>query len=82
MQTGLEWNPCSLAAQIALVQNSNIFPAFSDLERLDFVGMESVRRGWDRTHGVPRLGYWSIRGDPSAIVHGIRFMNPKFRTLC
>ena len=77
--TGLKWEPSSWAARLALVNGSNIFPAFEGLEYFrnsDFRyrTARSLVEEWDSQFGILRLGYWQACDDASVIVHGIRFM--------
>ncbi|KAF2494534.1 hypothetical protein BU16DRAFT_582446 [Lophium mytilinum] len=72
--TGLKWEPSSLAAQFALLNNTNIFREFSGLEFVERDKARSIIRSWaDRA--VLRLGYWQNKDDGS-VIHGVRFLNP------
>lgn len=64
-QTGLKWDPRSLADIIALLERSNITN--------DYTGAETFeRRGWEHLRGrSDRIGYWSTTNRPNDIFHGI-----------
>jgi hypothetical protein len=72
--TGLKWSPCSLAAQLALVQGSNIFPAFSRLDLHRKRHFKDELRSMGERYGVLRLGYWRKENPPS-YYYGIRFVS-------
>ncbi|KID87672.1 phosphoribosylaminoimidazole-succinocarboxamide synthase [Metarhizium guizhouense ARSEF 977] len=73
--TGLKWSPCSLAAQIALLQFSDV-PRLETCEGLEFDTRRLVverMKAWTRDFGVLRLGYWRDVRDPSKLFYCIRF---------
>ena len=85
-ETGLKWDPVSIADQLALVQGSNIWPMFANLEfchRGTF--LEAFRERASHL-SLLRLGYWKHRNDESiwhglALVRGLAGMINSFR-LC
>ena len=72
-QTGLKWDPASLAAQLGLIKHMNSLDAFSGSEFC--TRLEAKRRSsrWGQQFGTLRLGYWR-HTETEAIVHGIRFV--------
>lgn len=78
--TGLKWNPCSVASQIALVRGSNIFEAFQGMEFPNWRDAQKLKWGWIKEYGCLRLGYWkdcqrmveNQRVEP--LWYGIRFV--------
>ncbi|KIY01614.1 uncharacterized protein Z520_03166 [Fonsecaea multimorphosa CBS 102226] len=79
--TGLKWDPGSYAAQIALLQNSNV-PAV--LRALDLDASASNKIFMEKLRAIPaslgplRLGYWRATEDETKILHGIGFIgSPK-----
>ena len=71
-RTGLKWSPASLAAKLSLVQSSNILPTLSDLKVVRLRGLDNTIREWHGNYGVPRLGYWKLRGT-NKLIYGVRF---------
>jgi hypothetical protein len=78
--TGLRWSPCSLAAQVSLVQGSDIFPAFSGLDIIHVANRIKGRlRESAEEYGALRLGYWMREGS-GIHWHGIAFLpSPRVR---
>lgn len=73
--TGVKWDPVSVANQLALVQGSNILGGFHGL---DFAGPELsviVLQNRSSAFGVVRLGYWRHRSTRS-IWHGLACTPP------
>ena len=71
--TGLKWDPVSIADQLALVQGSNIWSIFSGLElssQKDFLASLKERA---TNFGTIRLGYWKHCQEAS-IWRGIAFL--------
>lgn len=73
--TGLRSDPASIAAQLILVQRSNIFKAFSGMEFVTYREIGDIIPKWGRKFGVLRLGYWQ-KQNGSEIIHGVRFFKP------
>lgn len=74
--TGLKWDPSPIAAQISLIQGSNVAGAFRGLETCFYRYVESHLETLGSEYGIARLGYWQEIGDKSNIYYGIRFMAP------
>ncbi|KAK2592179.1 hypothetical protein QQS21_010121 [Conoideocrella luteorostrata] len=73
--TGLKWNPCSLASQIALLQLSNV-PSVEACQGMEFDDRRQVvnrLKTWTQQFGVLRLGYWRDIREPTKLFHCIRF---------
>lgn len=75
-KTGLKWNPCSIASQLALFHNSNIFPAFEGMEFCNKRMAAERTKSWLERYGCLRIGYWKCTKEVSdeTLFHGIRFM--------
>ncbi|KAJ4549982.1 hypothetical protein HRR78_004793 [Exophiala dermatitidis] len=82
--TGLKWDPGSYAAQIALLQNSNV-PAVVRALDLDASAPHYVFSRKLRTIpaslGPLRLGYWRAAEDETKILYGIGFMGSPKETI-
>ncbi|KAK4458637.1 hypothetical protein QBC42DRAFT_313950 [Cladorrhinum samala] len=72
-RTGLKWNPCTLAAQVSLVQGSNMLDKFADIPTEQWAPLFNTVRDWPGKGLVLRLGYWREQGT-DIIVHGVRFL--------
>ncbi|KAK3936833.1 phosphoribosylaminoimidazole-succinocarboxamide synthase [Diplogelasinospora grovesii] len=72
--TGLKRNPCSLAAQIALLRFSNVRGPCEGLEFDDRNMIQRRTRDWTKRYGVLRLGYWRDKRRPEQLFHCIRFL--------
>ena len=87
--TGLKWDPVSLADQLALVQGSNFVSLFAGLEACDFRYYKQRLRERAPGLGSLRLGYWKHRQN-GTIWHGLAFVSgtscrrnsPDFCTIC
>ncbi|CAG8296296.1 unnamed protein product [Penicillium salamii] len=78
VRTGLKWEVSSIASQLALVQNSNIYEPFRGLEFEHDRQFWNVVGSWHLKYGVLRLGYWKVlRGEEETIWHGMRFYKPE-----
>ncbi|CAG8232270.1 unnamed protein product [Penicillium salamii] len=78
VRTGLKWEVGSIASQLALVQNSNVYEPFRGLEFEHARGFRNIVESWHLKYGVLRLGYWKVvRGEDEMIWHGVRFYKPK-----
>ncbi|CAG8121290.1 unnamed protein product [Penicillium salamii] len=78
VRTGLKWEVASIASQLALVQNSNVYGPFRGLEFEHARGFRKNVGSWHLEYGVLRLGYWKVvRGEEEMIWHGVRFYKPK-----
>jgi hypothetical protein len=64
-QTGLKWDPRSLADIIVLLERSNVVN--------DYVGSETFEgRQWNSLKGrADRVGYWSTTRQPNDVFHGL-----------
>ncbi|CAG8232802.1 unnamed protein product [Penicillium salamii] len=81
VRTGLKWEVASIASQLALVQNSNVYGPFRGLEFEHARGFRKNVGSWHLEYGVLRLGYWKVvRGEEEMIWHGVRFYKPKGAT--
>ena len=85
-ETGLKWDPVSIADQLALVQGSNIWPMFANLEFCHRGTFLEAFRNRASHLSLLRLGYWKHRNDESiwhglALVPGLAGMMNSFR-LC
>jgi hypothetical protein len=69
-ETGLKWDPVSLADQMALVQSSNCLAMYQGLEYLQRMECTKALRERSPGYGALRLGYWQHRRT-KAIWHGI-----------
>ncbi|KAF2435618.1 hypothetical protein EJ08DRAFT_281642 [Tothia fuscella] len=66
-QTGLKWDPRSLADIVALLERANIMNDYADTEI--FSNMDEFKqRLWNRTD---RLGYWHTSRRPQDIFYGL-----------
>ncbi|RFN52136.1 hypothetical protein FIE12Z_3688 [Fusarium flagelliforme] len=72
-RTGLKWNPSTLAAQLALIQGSNIFHKFKDISTEEPWALDSAITTWQEEGLLLRLGYWKEQGT-NMIIHGVRFL--------
>lgn len=72
-RTGLKWNPCTLAAQVSLIQSSNILDKFADIPTEQWAPLFNTVKDWPGKGLVLRLGYWKEHGT-NIIVHGVRFL--------
>ena len=72
--TGLKWDPVSLADQLALVQGSNFVSLFSGLEACNHRDYKQKLRERAPKVGSLRLGYWKHRQD-GTIWHGLAFVS-------
>ena len=72
--TGLKWDPVSLADQLALVQGSNFVSLFEGLETCSY--RDYSQRFCERASkaGTLRLGYWKHRQN-GTIWHGLAFVS-------
>ena len=70
-----ERNPCSLAAQIALLQESNVPTACEGLDFGSFPMLTERIRNWGQEYGVLQLGYWRNNGRPEKLFHCIRILS-------
>jgi hypothetical protein len=68
--TGVKWDPVSIADQLALVQRSNLLDMYDGLEFANQYKCAEELRGRDPRFGTLRLGYWKHRSDGS-IWHGL-----------
>jgi hypothetical protein len=60
-ETGVKWDPVSIADQIALVQGSNIFPMLEGLEFATPKDCSNILAARSSRFGALRLGYWRHR---------------------
>jgi hypothetical protein len=60
-ETGLKWDPVTIADQVALVQGSNIFPMLEGLEFATPRECSSILATRSSHFGTLRLGYWMHR---------------------
>jgi hypothetical protein len=74
--TGLRWDPVSIADQLALVQGSNVWGMFHGLEYATRKLFMDVLKKRAALFGALRLGYWRHRQNGS-IRHGIGFILPR-----
>ncbi|KAH6666900.1 hypothetical protein B0J14DRAFT_603536 [Halenospora varia] len=74
-ETGLRWDPVSLADQLALVQGSNIFSMFQGLEFSSYPDRKRLLGIRGSAYGKLRLGYWRHRQNGS-IWHGLACIKP------
>ena len=73
-QTGLRWDPSSLASQIGLLHQTNIRKALEGTEFLTIQQLQAVVQTWPCRFGNLRLGYWERRDRPNdRPVYGIHF---------
>ncbi|KAJ4018873.1 hypothetical protein NW761_014943 [Fusarium oxysporum] len=72
-RTGLKWNPSTLAAQLALIQGSNIFYKFKDISTEQPRPLDLAIAEWPQEGLILRLGYWKEQGT-NVIIHGVRFL--------
>jgi hypothetical protein len=75
--TGLKWDPSPLAAQIALIQGSNVPAAFLNFEFQSRKDLREKLKELGETHGIIRLGYWQATDNVSEVYYGIIFMKTK-----
>jgi hypothetical protein len=68
--TGVKWDPVSIADQVALVQRSNLLDMYDGLEFATQYKCAEKLRERDPRFGTLRLGYWRHRTDGS-IWHGL-----------
>jgi hypothetical protein len=72
-RTGLRWNPATLAAQLSLIQGSNILGCFADIDTSRWLSLNRTIREWPGQGLYLRLGYWKQQGT-DLIIHGVRFL--------
>lgn len=72
-KTGLRWNPCTLAAQMALIQGSDILDRLNGPSKGYPWDLRMAIRRWGRLGKALRLGYWRDE-ETGAIIHGVRFL--------
>jgi hypothetical protein len=78
-QTGLKWEPASLAAQLTLLKHMNSTQAFRGMEYCTRLQMNRLASTWENRFGVLRLGYFRCTDGQGkeTTVHGIRFIKSK-----
>ncbi|KAL8392007.1 hypothetical protein RB595_002278 [Gaeumannomyces hyphopodioides] len=69
-RTGLKWSPTTLAAQLALIQGSNILDKFTETDDAGSIDLEHEVTTWPQR---PHLGYWEENGS-NRIVYGVRII--------
>ncbi|RGP60636.1 hypothetical protein FSPOR_10516 [Fusarium sporotrichioides] len=72
-RTGLKWSPSTLAAQLALIQGSNILDKFKDISTQTPWALDLAISTWQEEGLLLRLGYWKEQGT-NMIIHGVRFL--------
>ena len=72
--TGLKWDPSTLAAQISLIQGSNVARAFRNFHHGDSKSFRKRLETLGSDYGIVRLGYWQDKAEPFNKVYGMRFM--------
>lgn len=72
--TGLKWNPSSLAAQVGLLQYSDIHTGCDGMEFCDKWIVSRRTWEWSQQLGNLRLGYWKNKNKPDDLFHCIRFI--------
>ncbi|KAF5022882.1 hypothetical protein F66182_5074 [Fusarium sp. NRRL 66182] len=72
-KTGLKWNPIPLSSQICLLQGSNIFDSFDDINLSHLLPLRRAVMAWPKRGQILRLGYWKREGT-DIITHGVRFL--------
>ncbi len=78
--TGLRWDPVSVADQLALLQNSNIGSLYAGLETCLYKEYREVLRKRALDFGPIRLGYWKNRQN-GAVWHGIALLQKHAGTI-
>lgn len=74
-QTGLRWDPSSLASQIGLLHQTNMRKALEGTEFLTIQELQALVQTWPSRFGNLRLGYWERRDHPNdSPVYGIHFV--------
>jgi hypothetical protein len=79
--TGVKWDPVSVADQLALAQGSNILGIFHGLDFASTRQSVAVLNERSSAFGSVRLGYWRHRSTRS-IWHGLACIPPDLGTLC
>ncbi|TGO34301.1 hypothetical protein BHYA_0203g00060 [Botrytis hyacinthi] len=75
-ESGLRWDPDTLADQLSLIQGSNIIKIFKRLEYTVRFQCSAILRARRSTYGDFRLGYWKHH-DTNEIWHGVSFVKPE-----
>lgn len=70
--TGLKWDPVSIADQLALLQSPDVRALFANLETCSYAEHRMTIKTRALDFGALRLGYWKERRDQK-IWHGIAF---------
>ncbi|KAK0709973.1 hypothetical protein B0T26DRAFT_429748 [Lasiosphaeria miniovina] len=77
-RTGLKWNPATLAAQLALIQGSDIFGSFTEIDTTKWRFLNDAIQSWSQgpTKKCLCLGYWKQKqaNGQDLIIHGVRFL--------
>jgi len=75
-QTGLRWDPSSLASQIGLLHQTNMRKALEGTEFLTIQELQALVQTWPSRFGNLKLGYWERRDRPNdRPVYGIHFVS-------
>lgn len=74
--TGVKWDPASVADQIALFQGSNVLPLFDGLEFALPMMRHKILQSRAPYFGTVRLGYWRHKRS-HVIWHGVACIPPK-----
>ncbi|KAF3811004.1 hypothetical protein GCG54_00010340 [Colletotrichum gloeosporioides] len=68
--TGLKWSPCTLAAQVSLIQSSNIL---DELANIPTDSLNDAVRSWPKKGLRLHLGYWK-KENSNLVIYGVRFL--------
>ncbi|TGO75205.1 hypothetical protein BELL_0228g00110 [Botrytis elliptica] len=72
-ESGLRWDPDTLADQLSLIQGSNVTDIFKGLEYTVRCKNSAILRARSSTYGDFRLGYWKHH-DTNEIWYGVSFV--------